>query len=476
MPDAARRLFCNRTLNLRAIKAVGFDMDYTLIHYHAEHWERRAYEYAQQRLGEWGVNVDGLAFDPSLVRPGLVIDRQLGNVVKANRFGYVKQACHGTQMLGFDGQRSAYARERVDLDEPRWVFMDTLFSLSEACLFLQLVDRLDSGDIADVHGYGELYKRVKQGLDAAHIEGALKAEIVQDPQSFVDLDPELALTLLDLKHAGKDLALITNSEWSYTRDMMAYALDPFLPEGQSWRDIFDLVIVSARKPSFWQGNAPAFEVVDPEQGLLRPQVGPLSKGHAYLGGHAAMVEQCFGVRGEEILYVGDHIYADVHVSKSLLRWRTALVARELEEEVRALQSFKARQAELTSMMEHKERLEHDFSDARLKLQRLEGGYGPAVDGDAAQFKQHMQQARAALLQLDSKIAAVAQQAAVLGSERWGMLLRAGNDKSRLARSIESFADIYTSRVSNFLLHTPFAYLRSTRGSMPHDHGPSGGVQ
>ncbi|MEF8940542.1 MAG: 5'-nucleotidase domain-containing protein, partial [Salinivenus sp.] len=32
--DAARGLFCNRTLNLRGIQAIGYDMDYTLIHYH----------------------------------------------------------------------------------------------------------------------------------------------------------------------------------------------------------------------------------------------------------------------------------------------------------------------------------------------------------------------------------------------------------------------------------------------------------
>ncbi|NJR42178.1 MAG: hypothetical protein HC767_05480, partial [Akkermansiaceae bacterium] len=28
-----REIFCNRTLNLRAIRAVGYDMDYTLIDY-----------------------------------------------------------------------------------------------------------------------------------------------------------------------------------------------------------------------------------------------------------------------------------------------------------------------------------------------------------------------------------------------------------------------------------------------------------
>ena len=47
-------------------------------------------------------------------------------------------------------------------------------------------------------------------------------------------------------------------------------------------------------------------------------------------------------------------------------------------------------------------------------------------------------------------------------------MRAGNDKSRLARQIEGHADIYMSRVSNLLHVTPYGYLRGTRGSLPHD--------
>lgn len=46
-----------------------------------------------------------------------------------------------------------------------------------------------------------------------------------------------------------------------------------------------------------------------------------------------MVEISLGVQGDEILYVGDHIYTDVSQSKVHLRWRTALICRELEEEV-----------------------------------------------------------------------------------------------------------------------------------------------
>lgn len=54
----------------------------------------------------------------------------------------------------------------------------------------------------------------------------------------------------------------------------------------------------------------------------------------YSGGSAQMIESSLNVHGDEILYVGDHIYTDVSQSKVHLRWRTALICRELEEEVR----------------------------------------------------------------------------------------------------------------------------------------------
>lgn len=61
-----------------------------------------------------------------------------------------------------------------------------------------------------------------------------------------------------------------------------------------------------------------------------------SAGGLYSGGSAQMVENSLNIHGDEILYVGDHIYTDVSQSKVHLRWRTALICRELEEEVRKL--------------------------------------------------------------------------------------------------------------------------------------------
>ena len=56
-----RGIFCNRTLNLRRIQAIGYDMDYTLIHYRMRAWEQRAYTSLKNRLAAEGWPVEPLA-------------------------------------------------------------------------------------------------------------------------------------------------------------------------------------------------------------------------------------------------------------------------------------------------------------------------------------------------------------------------------------------------------------------------------
>jgi hypothetical protein len=76
-----------------------------------------------------------------------------------------------------------------------------------------------------------------------------------------------------------------------------------------------------------------------------------------------------------------------------------------------------------------------------------------------------------LVEMDEKIGPLAKAASEQSNPHWGFLMRAGNDKSHLARQVERYADIYTSRVSNLLYATPYVYLRSPRGSLPHDPAP-----
>ena len=466
--DPSRGLFCNRTLNLRGIQAIGYDMDYTLIHYHMREWEKRAYGFIKEGLLDRGWPVGDLTFDPDLAIRGLVIDAERGNVVKANRFGYVKRAVHGTEPLGYEAQRDTYQRTLVDLGDDRWHFLNTLFSISSACMYMQLVDRLDADRIEGSMGYADLWERVQHTLDEAHMEGRLKEAIVRNPGRFVNLDPEMPLTLLDQKRAGKKILLITNSEWDYAQPMLAYAFNDFLPDDMTWRDLFDISIVGARKPDFFSVDMPAFRV-EREDGLLREHKGgPLEEGCVYVGGNAPLVEETLGLRGEEILYVGDHLFVDVNVSKKVLRWRTALVVRELEREIEAFQSFVDKQARLSELMEQKERLEAQFSAKRLQRQRLQEDYGGPDGRDAEALEAEMTDLRSRLMDLDKDIAPLAKASSQLVNENWGPLMRTGKDKSLFARQVERYADVYTGRVSNFLHHTPFTYLRSHRGSLPHD--------
>jgi HAD superfamily 5'-nucleotidase-like hydrolase len=466
MAPPGRRVYCNRTLNLRSLRAIGYDMDYTLVHYRVDEWEARAYSHLRESLGARGWPVRDLEFDPTLFVRGLLVDREQGNIVKANRFGYVKSAFHGTRPMDFDDQRDAYARTLVDPAEERWVSLDTLFSHSEACMYAQLVERLDAGQLPGTLGYADLYDRVRGALDRAHVEGRLKAGILADPARYIEPDPELPLALLDQRQAGRKLLLITNSDWPYTQAVMSHAVGP-LPGGGTWRDLFHLVLVAARKPDFFSGRQPLYEVVT-DDGLLRPWHGDLAPGRVYAGGDAGRVEATLRASGEEILYVGDHIDSDVRASKSVLRWRTALVLRELEGELAALESFRPDEARLQELMGRKESIEARLSQARLELQRLGGGYGPQGERTTDGIRKEIDGLRADLAALDLDITPLAQASAAVGNPHWGPLLRAGNDKSLLAAQVERSADVYTSRVSNFLFVTPFAYLRSPRGSLPHD--------
>ncbi|KIZ07123.1 hypothetical protein MNEG_0827 [Monoraphidium neglectum] len=76
--------------------------------------------------------------------------------------------------------------------------------------------------------------------------------------------------------------------------------------------------------------------------------------------------------------------------------------------------------------------------------------------------------------LDDRIGPMLEQDGSHFSKRWGFLSRAGlNDKSQLCRQIEKYADVYTSRVSNFMRYTPYAYFRragSPSQSLAHDRG------
>jgi len=471
--EPQRSVFCSRTLNMRSLRCIGYDMDYTLIHYKVVEWEGRAYYYAKQNLMQVGFPVDDVKFNPDLVCRGLIIDKALGNMVKVDRFGYVRRAMHGTRRLSHRETHEVYGRELVDLREKRWLFLNTLFSVSEGCLYAQLVEKFDTGLLEDLQSrmsvtYESLFNAVSKALFKAHVEGRLKSDVMKNPYRYVEDDADLPKTLMDQKQAGKKLALITNSDWEYTKVMMTHVIDRFLPEGSTWRDLFDVTIVSARKPAFFSQAMPLYEIVT-EDGMMREKFR-MKEGRLYSGGSASMVEALFKCGADDIMYIGDHIFTDVNLAKAYMRWRTALIVREIEEEVVAMDTGRHHTLELHALIKAKEKCGNILNHMRTELHRYERDgksviFSPETEGE---MRVRMGDLLATMVQYDNKIAPMMYQEGSDFNKYWGYISRGGfGDKSHLMRQIEKYADVYTSRVSNFLRYTPYMYFRASRQSLAH---------
>jgi hypothetical protein len=70
----------------------------------------------------------------------------------------------------------------------------------------------------------------------------------------------------------------------------------------TWRQLFDIVIVQARKPDFWGSGTVMTEIVS-DDGLMRACTS-CKKGGVFYGGSAKMVQDALGISGDRFLYVG----------------------------------------------------------------------------------------------------------------------------------------------------------------------------
>ncbi|MEQ2241770.1 5'-nucleotidase domain-containing protein 3 [Ilyodon furcidens] len=84
--------------------------------------------------------------------------------------------------------------------------------------------------------------------------------------------------------------------------------------GKDWRDLFDVVIVQADKPSFFNDRRKPFRRVTNKGALLWDRIHRLEKGQIYKQGNLYEFLRLTGWRGSKVLYFGDHIYSDLAVS------------------------------------------------------------------------------------------------------------------------------------------------------------------
>lgn len=461
------KLFALRTLPMGEIRAVGFDMDHTLARYRAPEIDELAFKKAARLLvrdhgySPWLLEMD---YDPAFAVRGLVLDGLRGNLLKLNRERQVVRACHGSRPLSRAQVDAIYGRRRLATAAKGFRSIDTLFEIPESHLYAQMVDGFDRG-LLKAENYLQLFRDVRWAVDTAHRNGEMKAEILEHRHFFIPPDPRLALALDRLKLGGKKLFLLTNSEWSFTDGVLGHLLDGQDEARPRWTDYFDLVVVSSRKPAFF------LETPEPLALEGRPR--------CYTGGHAAWLESVLGAEGEQILYVGDHIYGDVLRSKKNASWRTLLLVPELERELKLIEAKAPETRDLLRLETMRRRtvrrasvLLDQWKRNRVRRHLLGPRLSPeataALDREASQLSGGVEalQRRAELqtLELDGLMKSVEE----AFSPMWGPMFRDRDEQTRFADQIQQFACAYTGRVANLYMYDPNATVYAPLPTLPHE--------
>ena len=360
----SQKVFVNRTLNMRKIKYIGLDMDHTLVRYHTDAFEQLAHEVMKKALVErkgYPASVLALPFNFDLAIRGLVIDRKKGNLLKVSRHGAIRASYHGTKPIDFGTQQKLYKSIYIDLSDTHlYTSIDTAFSISVATLFAQLVDIKDGEGKDSMPDYDTIAVDVVSSLDVAHSDGSLKGEVAKNLDKYIIRDPEVVQGLERYRLHDKKIFILTNSDYGYSKLLLDYAINPFLKAHKDWTELFEFVVTLASKPRFFFDNL-RFLKVNPADGTMTNYDGPLKAG-IYQSGGATKFAKDLGVEGDDILYIGDHIYGDILRLKKDCNWRTALVVEELGEEIEAYKKAQVYSAEIRVLMDRKEPLERTLVD------------------------------------------------------------------------------------------------------------------
>ncbi len=478
------RVFCNRNLRMDTIETIGFDMDYTLALYHQDKLEQLSIELTLRKLVEkhgYPDEIRGLNYDPRWAIRGIVVDKQLGNVFKMDRHAYVGRCYHGFRELTQEQRHVAYRNEKINLSSDRYEWIDTLFGLPEAVMLVTMVDWANRGGHAV--DYPKMFTDIRTAIDEAHRDDTLKSVIKSDLAAYIVKDPLLAETLHKFRSSGKKLFLLTNSLYDYTNVVMAYLLDGERKAYPTWRNYFDIVIVGGAKPAFFNEQRP-FVQIDAATGATvmaatgaPVEVKTLTRDKVYQGGNVTAFEQMTGIKGEHALYIGDHIYGDILRLRKGHMWRTAMVLQELEREITTGERLEAQIQDLDLLDRRHRNLESeiDYQQLRLKkIQRLLDDQTTAaplrtrLEDERRVTRDSIDSLRTRSDLMDKEVDSLEQRIDRAYNSHWGSCLREGNENSRFGEQVNDYADLYTSRVSNFGPYSPLRYFRAPRRPMPHE--------
>ncbi|XP_030070514.1 5'-nucleotidase domain-containing protein 3 [Microcaecilia unicolor] len=440
-PDA---IFSNNEMSLSDIEIYGFDYDYTLAFY-SKDLHTLIFNTARDRLikeHRYPEELRKYEYDPNFAIRGLHYDVHRALLMKIDAFHYIQLGTvhRGLNVVPDEEVIAMYEGSHVPLEQmsdfygkssegnTMKQFMD-IFSLPEMTL-LSCVNEYflkNNIDYEPVH----LYKDVKDAIRDVHVKGIMYRAIEADIGKYVCYGEQTQAVLSKLANHGKKMFLITNSPSSFVDKGMNFIV------GKDWQDLFDVVIVQADKPNFFNDKRRPFRKVTERGVLLWDKIHRLDKGQIYKQGNLYEFLKLTGWRGSKVLYFGDHIYSDLADLTLKHGWRTGAIIPELRSEIKIMNTEQYMRIMiwlqgLTGLLE------------RMQVYR---------DAESQMVLQEWIKERKALRIMTRDIF----------NGQFGSIFRTDHNATYFLRRLSRFADIYMASLScllNYDLHYTF-YPRRT---------------
>lgn len=445
-------IFANNELGMRHIEVYGFDYDYTLASY-SNTLHYLIYDLAVKELiSTYGYprGIEGMKYDPDFAIRGLHFDTSSGLLLKVDAFHNIMlgSVYRGLQPVPneevfkiYEGTHLAITKINPSnfLNGPRRTMhhMIDLFSYPEMVLLSNVTEFFQRRSIPYDPEY--LFGDCQQAVQNVHKSGKMYQAVISDIDKYLKKSPRLGELLNRLVSSGKVLFLITNSGFEFVKKGMDHMV------GKGWRDLFDVIITQARKPSFYHQQASRpFRCLDTR--LYRPQwqkVSALCKGQVYIEGNIEQFIKFTGWYGPNVLYFGDHVYSDLRDPVLHHGWRTGAIIPELEWEIRQSNSldFKRSVVWLSNIQDLIIQLKA-FPPSARRAHLLEA------------WKQERRELRYLLK--------------AMFNPRFGSVFRTYNNSTYFTRRLVRFADLYMSSVENLLNYPSNYTFYPRRTALPHE--------
>lgn len=445
-----RGVFACNELDLSEVKVYGFDYDYTLAHYKPS-LEHLLYNLGRDMLIEkykYPAEISKLKYLPGFAVRGLHYDIEKGVLLKLDSFLQIQfgSVYRGLTPLSTEEVLRLYKNRIIPIayvegdskslrdGRPKMVHLADLFSVPEVGLLCNVAEYFIRNHI-DYHP-DILFRDVKNSVKACH--PIMHSIVTKNVNDFVRPNKDLRRYFEKLLKGGKKLFLVTNSPYHFVNAGMSMLV------GHDWREFFDVVIVSARKPKFFTEMSRPIRVFDKNANThIWDKVTNLEKGVIYYEGTVKQLQDLTGWYGQQVLYFGDHPYSDLADVTLEHGWRTGAIINELTHEITTLN-------------------DQNFKENANWLQMLTQLIEDHQDYDEPEAVKVLNEWMAERDELRNEIKAVF-------NPQFGSVFRTYHNPTYFSRRLFRFADIYMSQITNLQNYSLTHTFYPRRGVMPHEY-------